>query len=126
MVPIVLASIPSSGMLSGMVTISGSLLVVRAFGTSCLVEGGVGHHTPVVALGFGFELHEAHRGAVLAADLDVQASTAAPVGVDGVYGPPPPRFDAQLRDVLRDGHDVELPVRGAHLRCHGSIITLCG
>ncbi len=65
----------------------------------------------------GLELHETRRGAVLAADLDVQSTIAIVVEVHGtkIFG-----LDAEFRDVLRDGDQVERSVRSMRLRCLAS------
>ena len=79
--------------------------MVRVFGTACLAEGGVGHHAPVVAIGVGFKLHEAHRGAVLAANLDVQAAS---VIVNEVYDSKVSGLDAEIWDVFRNGNEASV------------------
>lgn len=57
------------------------------------------------------EVCETYRGAIGAADLDVESPVCfAPDGVGVIDGPKLSCFDAKLRDVLRDGYEAELLV----------------
>jgi hypothetical protein len=57
------------------------------------------------------EPRETYRGAIGAADLDVEPTPGfAPDWVGVIDGSQIPCFDAKLRDVLRDGYEVELLV----------------
>jgi hypothetical protein len=59
----------------------------------------------------GLELRETYRGAIGAADLDVEPLPGfASDGVGMIDGSQIPCLDAKLRDVLRDGYEVELLV----------------
>jgi hypothetical protein len=63
------------------------------------------------ALFVGLELRETYRGAIGAADLDVEplpSFASDRVGV--IDGPQISCLDAKLRNVLRDGYEVELLV----------------
>jgi hypothetical protein len=74
----------------------------------CLIERSIGHHVPGT-LFVNLELHETYRGAIGAADLDVEplpGFASERVGV--IDGPQIPCLDAKLRDVLRDGYEAEL------------------
>ena len=63
------------------------------------------------ALSIGLELRETYRGALGAADLGVESPAGfAPDGVGVIDGPKISCLDAKLRDVLRDGYEVELLV----------------
>ena len=56
-------------------------------------------------------MRETYRGAIGAADLDLESPAGfAPDGVGVIDGPQIPCLDAKLRDVLRDGYEVELLV----------------
>ena len=59
----------------------------------------------------GLELRETYRGAIEAADLDVESAAGfAPDGVSVIDGPQISCLDAKFRDVLRDGDKVALLV----------------
>ena len=62
----------------------------------------------------GLKLRETYRGALGAADLDVEYPAGfAPDGVGVIDSPKISCHDAKLRDVLRDGYEVELLVCAA-------------
>jgi hypothetical protein len=83
-------------------------MIVRMWLSS--VERRVGHDVPG-ALFVGLELRETYRGAIGAADLDVEPPPGfAPDGVGVIDGPKISCLDAKLRDVLRDGYEIELLV----------------
>ncbi len=76
------------------------------------LERGVRYCAPetsAVGLCFCLKLYETRRGAILAADLDVQAAS---VVVNEVHNPKTPGLDAELRD----GNEVKGSVRGLRLR----------
>jgi len=76
----------------------------------CLIERSIGHHVPGT-LFVNLELRETYRGAIGAADLDVEPPAGvAPDGVSAIGGPKISCLDAKLRDVLRDGYEAELLV----------------
>jgi hypothetical protein len=59
----------------------------------------------------GLELCETYRGAIGAADLDVESPAGfAPNGVGAIDGPKIPCLDAEFWDILRDGYEAELLV----------------
>ncbi len=59
----------------------------------------------------GLELCETYRGAIGAADLDVESPAGFALDEVGVIdGPKIPCLDAKLRDVLRDRYESELLV----------------
>jgi hypothetical protein len=59
----------------------------------------------------GLELRETYRGAIGAADLDVESPAGfAPDEVGMIDGPKISCLDAKLRDILRDGYEAELLV----------------
>ena len=63
------------------------------------------------ALFVGLELRETYRGAIGAADLDVESPAGFALdGVGVIDGPKISCLDAKLRDVLRDGYEVDLLV----------------
>jgi hypothetical protein len=84
----------------------------------CLAEMSVGHHVPG-AIFVGLELRETYRGAIGAADLDVEPLPGfASDGVGMIYGPQIPCLDAELRDVFGDGDRLQLFVGCACSLCH--------
>ena len=75
-----------------------------------LVERRVAHDVPG-AFFVGLELRETYRGAIGAADFDVEplpGFASDRVGV--IDGPKMSCLDIELRDVLGDGYEVELLV----------------
>ena len=59
----------------------------------------------------GLKLRETYRSAIGAADLDVESPAGfAPDGVGVIDGPKISCLDANLRDVLWDGYEIELSV----------------
>jgi hypothetical protein len=75
-----------------------------------LIERSIGHHVPG-ALFVGLELRETYRGAIGAADFDVESLPGfASDRVGVIDGPKMSCLDIELRDVLGDGYEVELLV----------------
>jgi hypothetical protein len=83
--------------------LSSPYLVKLATGTKgrrllCSVDRSVGHHVPGTLV-VGLELRETYRGAIGAADLDLESPAGFALdGVGVIDGPQIPCLDAKLRD----------------------------